>query len=383
VQLQLGDCSSTYSSGVSSCTYSSDVSSEPSSWIQQQSIQEQVCAPMLVEDDPLHDSAITMCCPDGHTMHARVQPELWIGGYRASCFTCGDRVSARDASYCCKVCNFCLCMDCATAQLAGSLESHGVCLTADCLSAGDIFLCGPDVWGIHHVILCRGLMKALADPEVARTIKRDMPEVMEMDLFVCPTIESSRPLRGEECAWYPAQSFFARSHLTGEVLLLADIADGTNTISVSSRGVPVKMLLHPLRPANGSCPPLDPVAFGTAIGLCAEVSRRWGKSTAIRALTSRHGACLKPEDYAGPASRAELMEDLRARRSRKPICSSVAIQVWQQYFELVCGSGPQGVDLAARQILRWMPLYSDATTPSALLKALSKRGWILIDSLGV
>jgi len=77
------------------------------------------------------------------------------------------------------------------------------------------------------------------------------------------------------------------------------------------------------------------------------------------------------------------MEDLRARRSRKPICSSVAIQVWQQYFELVCGSGPQGVDLAARQILRWMPLYSDATTPSALLKALSKRGWILIDSLGV
>merc|ERR1712183_1029903 len=181
-------------------------------------------------------------------------------------------------------------------------------------------------------------MRALADPEVAMSIKRHIPEVIEMDLFVCPTIESSRPLRGEEFAWYPAQSFFALSHLTGEVQLVADIADGTKTIGVNSIGVPVKMLLHPLRPGHSSWPPLDPVAFGRAIGLCAEVSRRWGKSTAIRALTSRHGASLKPQDYADPASRAELMEDLRARWSRKPICSSVAIQVWQQYFELVCGS---------------------------------------------
>lgn len=249
----------------------------------------------------------------------------------------------------------------------------------DSVMAGDILLCGPDRWGIHHVVLCRGPI-SLAEPEVVEKLEEAPFDKDDLEFVACATIESSRLLRGLEYSWYPAWSYFARKRSSGELMLVGDIADGTNTIAICDTPVPVKLLLHPLRPSFGG-PPFDAKAFMAAVSLCSESSRRWSKATALFAIAARRSS-LDPGDYTDPAARAGLLHDVKRRWSNKPICSSVAIIVWQRYFEIVSGPSPQGLDQAAQCILRWMPVLSDRTAPSALLKALSACGWVLRTNIG-
>eukprot|EP00442_Polarella_glacialis_P020347 CAMPEP_0115163930 /NCGR_PEP_ID=MMETSP0227-20121206/72767_1 /TAXON_ID=89957 /ORGANISM="Polarella glacialis, Strain CCMP 1383" /LENGTH=251 /DNA_ID=CAMNT_0002576259 /DNA_START=46 /DNA_END=797 /DNA_ORIENTATION=+ len=245
-------------------------------------------------------------------------------------------------------------------------------------------------------------------------------------------MESSRPLHGQDFPWYPARSFFALQPFTEDdgceslslllvadiadgthcvgvnvqpvpvkmllhplrpghggpplngceslsLLLVADIADGTNCVGVNIQPVPVKMLLHPLRPGHGGPPLIDQV-FKQALEEGGKVSKCWSKTTALRAVLTTFGGqrhSLDPEKYDGPESRAELMAMLTESWKARPICPSVAIMVWQRYLVMVSGNGPDRLDTAAKHVLRWMPLRCDRTSPSAMLKVLSTCGWSL------
>jgi hypothetical protein len=241
--------------------------------------------------------------------------------------------------------------------------------------AGDIFLCGPDKWGIHHAVLSCDKMD-LADSDIADMIREDCDLSSDMDIFSCTTVEVTREYEGIDFPWYKAQSFFACDS-SGRLLQVADIADGTDTIQCNEEPVPSKLLLHPLRrERQGAGPKFDPDLFASTIELCARNSQSWSKKTALKAITARRKS-LDPEDYKSTESRAKLMADLRSRWEQRPICSSVAILVWQRYFELSSGTGRKGENLAVEQILRWMPVFNDTTAPSALVNVLSTCGWVL------
>merc|ERR1719198_2227543 len=120
--------------------------------------------------------------------------------------------------------------------------------------------------------------------------------------------------------------------------------------------------MHPLRKGHGG-PEFDTKVFAQAVQLSAVVSQRWGLGTALKGLFTRQES-LELDDYPTPGSRRKLLEELTARWSSSPICSSVVIMVWQYYFKTACGSP----DSAAQCILRYMPLFSDQTMPSVLLK---------------
>lgn len=330
-------------------------------------------------------------------MRGRVARELWLRRYVTGCSSCGVTISAQCASYYCKECRYSLCMDCAAPdemlptrsstrlvdRNAKRTSGAGGIWRPDDIMAGDILMYGPDWWGIHHVVLSRGPMRP-ADAQTTKLLVEHEPHLAAFELFECETIESSRPLRGTEHPWYPALTYFGRKRTSdgfpyGELRVIADMADNTNTIGVHNTPVPVKLLLHPLRPGRGA-PALDLGVFKAAVDLSAETSQRWSKGTALSAMAAARRS-LDSEDFKDAAARSKLMEDLRRRWCRRPICSSVAIQTWQRYFELLYGSGPAGTDLAAQHILRWMPVLSDRTAPSALLKALSTCGWVLRENL--
>jgi len=316
------------------------------------------------EEDCLEGGGLIKC-PEGHVMEARVSRELWVTCHCSVCGACGEPISCKDASYSCKICKHSLCIGCATATSS--------------LMAGDILLFGPDRWGIHHIVLCCGPLMP-AEPEVAARVIQNEPDLVETELFSCSTIESQRQLKGEEFPWYPACTILARRRLSGEITVVADVSDsstGSPTLTHCSPPVPAKALLHPLRPGGTSAgPPFDAASFREAVRRCAETSKKWSRMTAVTAITARRDG-LDPQDYVDAEARAALLEDLRQSWDRRPICSSVAIKVWQTYFELAS----DGADAAVQAILRWMPVLSDKTAPSALLKTLSTHGWVLLGSL--
>uniref|UniRef100_A0A7S1SEB1 Uncharacterized protein n=1 Tax=Alexandrium catenella TaxID=2925 RepID=A0A7S1SEB1_ALECA len=319
-------------------------------------------------------------CPGGHAMKARVSRELWTRSYEAECCGCHQHISAKDASYNCKECVYDLCMDCST-ELQASMP--GPTLDADqddlfCLgpcneiAEGDIFFCGPDKWGIHHVVLASSTMTP-AERTISEKILQHHPDLANDVILCCNTIECTRPFRGQDYPWYPAMSVYTHRPSTGELFLIGDIAEGTAILGISDELVPVKLLLHPLRPGRTSTL-FNSNLFQAAMEHCARESRRWSKGTAIKAITAKR-SCLRAHEYAEPEARLELMEDLRRSWCKKPICSSVAIKVWQKYFEM--STGQQGTDLAVQRILRWMPVFGDRTAPSMLLETLSTHGWML------
>jgi len=336
-------------------------------------------------------------------MSVRVTREMfpWLPRYWASCDRCDAEISWKSASYCCKDCGYYLCESCATTLLRSQRRSAAdagqhifaaalfgglqVRETYKMLRAGDIFFCGPDMWGIHHVVLCCSPM-CPAEPDVIGSVYQNSPQVTGLSIFECQTMESSRPLHGQDFPWYPARSFFALQPFTEDdgceslsLLLVADIADGTHCVGVNVQPVPVKMLLHPLRPGHGGPPLIDHV-FKKALAEGGKESKCWSKTTALRAVLTTFGGqrhSLDPEKYDGPESRAELMAMLTESWKARPICPSVAIMVWQRYLVMVSGNGPDRLDTAAKHVLRWMPLRCDRTSPSAMLKVLSTCGWSL------
>lgn len=320
-------------------------------------------------------------------MKARVSRELWTRWYEATCGECHKNISVKDASYHCKECGHSLCVDCSAKRQVAGQRFHlaGVQPELQCplvtgegpcneIVEGDIFFCGPDKWGIHHVVLCSGKMTP-TDPEISKKILAHFPHFAQESVLCCDTIECTRPFRGQDYPWYPALSFYVHRRATGELLLLGDLAEGSTVLGISDQAVPVKLLQHPLR--SGQCSLLfDQDLFQAALDVCARESKRWSKATAIKAITAGR-RCLSAEEHSDPESRSQLMDELRRSWDKKSICSSVAIKVWQKYFEMSCSSDSQGVDLAVQRILRWMPVFSDRTAPSMLLKTLSTHGWVL------
>lgn len=240
-------------------------------------------------------------------------------------------------------------------------------------------LAGPDWWGIHHIILCCSPMQP-ANQHMLRTMVQGDARLGDFEVFECKTIESSRPLKGQCHPWYAATSYYGRRRCSdggfeSEFWAVGDTGEGTNIIGINNEFVPVKLLLHPCRPGRGG-PRLNEETFKAAVEQSAVASKRWSRRTAISAITARRYT-LEADDYKDPPARAKLMTDIRSRWSKGPICSSVAIQIWQRYFDMTFPCE----DLAVRHILRWMPVKCDKTAPSALLKTLSTCGWALCESV--
>jgi hypothetical protein len=339
-------------------------------------------------------------------MQAKVIRELWNKvswwHYEGKCDVCSKKIGAEDARYNCKECRYNVCMECTSWLLARNRDKRKIFVppTADVgtrnayqanpqgpskVQPGDILLVGPDRWGIHHVVLSTGHMRP--DPETGKMLKQEMPELRGTDIYSCQTIESTHAslTSGKEIVWYVAKSYIARNRVTGEAMLVADIADGEDTLEFFEKPVQVKMLMHPCRPGHGA-PPFDKSAFAQALEVCAQTSKAWSIKTAVNGILKRRDLqALDPEAYPDAASRAALLEGMKKRWETRPICTSVAIMVWQRYFMLssIGSSRAEATDIAAQNILRWMPLLSDRTLPSGLIKELSKCGWVMRGNLDV
>jgi hypothetical protein len=357
-----------------------------------------VLEPKLAEATPPQLAHATLLhCSKAHLMEAKVVREVWNKiswwHYQTDCDVCGNRITSKDGRYYCKDCKYSVCLECSSKVLANNpamtaqrlpptsaLYAQVRNFTAGPERAlpGDILLCGPDQWGVHHCIMIIGMMKR--DPVATKVIKESAPELEGMDIFSCHTIECSARLRGQDSVWYPAMAYFARNRKTGEATMVADIPDGEEQIELISP-VKVKLLLHPCRPGH-SGPEFDATTFRKAVETCAEMSQKWSLRTAANGVLNRRKIqSLDIADYPDPRSRQELLEEIHKRWDNRPICTSVIIMVWQRYFEMIAGSGPQAADMAVQNILRWMPLLSDKTLPSALIKELSKCGWVIRGNL--
>lgn len=319
-------------------------------------------------------------------MEARVVREMLKGldalTFNARCDRCKHTITTEDARYSCEACNMSYCTSCSSMLLSTPLDIGSVArpLAAKVLPSrspgnvlpGDILYCGPDAWGIHHLILVIGNMEP--DPEAAEFLNLQK----DAEVWSCQTIECTRNRVGREIAWFSTRTFYSRCSKTGAAAMIGSLEPGTSTIEHFECPVPVKLLMHPLRSGHGG-PPFEAEAFEQAVALSSVLGKRWGLSTALKGLFARHTGqeCLDPENYPTPGSRRQLLEELATRWSSNPICSSVVIMVWQYYFKIASGS----TDAAAKHILRWMPLLSDSTMPSVLLKVLTKLGWVLRGNL--
>merc|ERR1711879_226789 len=122
---------------------------------------------------------------------------------------------------------------------------------------------------------------------------------------------------------------------TGKTFLLADVGEGTRVVNIVDVPVPVKLLMHPMRPGHGG-PLFDTESFHEAVNEAAERSKKWGHRTAIKSMAASFPRSrLNPNGYATVNARSALLKDLVRRWDNKPICASVAIEVWQLYFKII------------------------------------------------
>jgi hypothetical protein len=191
----------------------------------------------------------------------------------------------------------------------------------------------------------------------------------------CHTVETARSLSGEMTEWYPTVSYFVRGGgRWPTAMLVADKPVDSNVLNIIEEAVPVKVAMHPLRGEK-----FDNHIFNEAVIWGCGTARPYGKRQAVRSFLSqarRRGEprTLEPKEYQTPEARAALRSSLHESWEARPICASLCIKVWQMYFELL-GRAAGNPDEAVKEVLRWMPVYSNRTTPSALLKALTQRGW--------
>jgi len=276
-----------------------------------------------------------------------------------------------DAYYRCKACNVDYCLSCSRGQLGLSAAvPRGASGPALQVGPGDILLCGPDKYDIHHVVLVRGQLEAA--PELAGML--NVPPGAE--LLRCETIESTQGSTGSATWWYPTSTVIQRDSHAGTAVVVADQPPDSDTLYTFPEPVPCKVLLHPLRPEVLDAE-LDDEIFEEALEACAWRSQEYSWSTAVHAFLA-YQRSMRMGDYPTSQARVELLEQIRASWDRPPICSAVAIKVWQQYFDALHSDSP---DDAARCILHYMPVWCDATTPSSLVKTLTHHGWSLYESL--
>lgn len=318
-----------------------------------------------------------LTCPSGHAMAGYVPREVFnmkaVCGKACrdqhTCEECDDELGDEGSYYVCRTCSIYYCNSCARERMGlpeqPSNEPVGVL-------AGDIFLAGPDPMGIHHVILARSDWRK-ADPDVAEILEMDHPG---LELLACETIESTQGSIGDSTWWYPTTSFFTRDEVTGQVSLVADLPPDSNTVERAMNPVPTKVLLHPFRAEDGSSE-IDDDVFEEVIDAAAAASQKYGKRTAVRSAL----AGLADAGFINEAShpdKLKLLEDIRKSWDNKPICASVAIRCWQQYFDQASDSPEE----AAQEILTYMPHWCHKSTPQLMVKTLTTRGWVLIDHMG-
>merc|ERR1712187_283199 len=144
----------------------------------------------------------------------------------------------------------------------------------------------------------------------------------------------------------------------------------------------MKVLLHPFRPELGGNW-LNTALFAKVVEELADDSKRYGWRTAIRAWMDSQAACQRRSHAFPTAGTFEkktgdaplpFLQRLEESWKSAPICATVAIKVSQKYFVDLYGDDPQE---AAEQILRFMPCWCDATTPSRMTAILTRGDWEL------
>jgi len=316
-------------------------------------------------------------CPEGHRMRGHLPKEVFslfqFCREKRCCHGCEEELDDSSAVYRCKECDLYYCNACAREQLGLGSYDEGSATSSCSLLPGDIFLCGPDKFGIHHVILARSATEE-ADPEVTALL--DVPPGMEV--LAVQTIESTQGSVGDETWWYPTTSFFQRCPSTGQLHLVADLPPDSRVLERASDPVPTKLLLHPFRSEAGALG-FDDAAFNEVIERAAKKSRKYGKRTAVRSAVGglvKRGLIGSLGDFPSPGDRAQLLEEIRKSWRNKPICASVAIKCWQMYFERTRSSP----DEAVQYMLAYMPHWCHLSTPSAMVGTLTRCGWVLLET---
>lgn len=333
-------------------------------------------------------------CPSGHPMTAKVGREILSMFKRRSstelmCDQCSASIDLKeDALYRCKECGIDVCLSCvAQMRTAGPVQRPGhvpmqrartegadVRDTVDQVMPGDILYLGPDTMGIHHTVLARSRITA-----VESRLAGELGGGPGVEVFQCHTIECTRSLTGKKTAWYAAISFFKRTGgLDGRLQLFADLAqESPDAINMFEESVPCKVLMHPFRGGR-----FNKHIFNEAVLWGATFADTYGRGHAVKAFMNQlrrhgHAQIIDAGDYPNTTSRCALLEKLHTTWGAPPICASLCIKVWQMYFELLAREGGQKGDAGVGEILQWMPIYCNQTTPSALLKALTARNWEL------
>jgi len=310
-------------------------------------------------------------CPDGHPMRARVPKEMFNSCYsHVQCDDCEEICDGKASHYQCKECDYVLCNDCARNCLGlPKRTERGPPLA---IQTGDIFLAGPDKFGIHHVILVKSGWQEV-DQEIFELL--DVPP--QSEVLCCDTIESTQGSVGKETWWYPTKTYFVRDKTNGVLLLVADLPPGGEVLEQAIDPVPTKILLSPFRPQNGG-PELDEAAFLEVIDKAASKSVRYGKRTAVRSVITGifHMESIHSENYSTPEMREELLDRIKKSWKERPICATVAVQCWQRYLLKTSDDNEE----ALQQIVRYMPHWCHKSTPSALVKSLTTTGWVLSDT---
>mmetsp|Transcript_60481 Transcript_60481/g.128196 ORF Transcript_60481/g.128196 Transcript_60481/m.128196 type:complete len:369 (-) Transcript_60481:612-1718(-) len=310
-------------------------------------------------------------CPDDHTMKGYVVREMFtLCSDEVECDECGEDCGREASCYRCKPCGISYCNDCAREMLGLPSQDD-----VDVLQVlpGDIFLAGPDRWGIHHVILCTSKWLPV-DPEIFEHLH--IPPGTE--LLCCDTIESTQGSVGEETWWYPSTSFFIQDPEDGTTRLLADLAHSSNELCEAVEPVMTKALLHPFRNDQGEST-LDEEAFLHVVQERAESSKKYGKLTAVRSVVSGllQKQVIQASRYENAMRKRHLVRKVKRSWDQRPICASVAIQCWQQYLVQTADSKEE----AAENIMAVMPHWCHKSTPSSMVEELTCHGWVVCDSL--
>lgn len=326
-------------------------------------------------------------------MNAKVAREV-LESFRCArqyptCQGCDEEVDREDAYYRCKECDYDLCVACAREQLGLPSANHYDGQPPLQVGLGDILLVGGNDWDILHVIVVTG--------DLQQT--HDLTEMVDVDLepgqevWKCETIESTRGARGtlvaadgcHDVRWYPSTTFLVRDPFQLKAWFVAQGAvsqgDANDDIEWSIEvgfKQPIKLLHHPLRVEYGN-PTLTTEVFQQALVERADVSRAYGYATAVHAVCAYQHE-LSIDSYPTKHSRLRLLDQVESSWRCKPICAAVPVQVWQRYFVLL---NKDDRDAAAKHILQHMPVMCNKVTPSALVKSLTSRGWVLSDSLEV
>lgn len=238
------------------------------------------------------------------------------------------------------------------------------------IDTGDILLSGPNQWGIHHVILARSPMQPAPEARKLGVVDQDVP------VFTFRAIESSDVKEGHSSPWFAAQYFVIAAPVTSELQLVGSRTEGLNTLGVFRPFASVKVLQHPLRAGRGG-PKFNAAAFEHAVAQLETTSKGWSLKTALSALPSGNET-INVAALSGSKSRAELLEQIRESWEKPPICSSVAIAVWQCYFCLTTEVQQDADDAAVLEILQYMPVRCGLAMPSQLVKSLGHCGWQLV-----